>query len=51
MLKAMIQRLLRIRRAIRLKSDLRRIQRYWASKASGKGLLIEKDLERYLRRN
>lgn len=48
MLKAMIQCWLRIRRAIRLKSDLRRIQGYWSLKAKEKGIFVEKDVERYL---
>lgn len=47
MLKAMIRCLLRIRRAIRLKSDLRRIQGYWSLKAKEKGIFVEKDAERY----
>lgn len=50
MLKAVIQRLLRISRANRLKSELRRIQSYWSPKAKEKRFLFEKDLERYLER-
>lgn len=48
MLKAVIQRLLRIRRTNRLKSDLRRIQGYWNLKAKEKGVSVAKDVERYL---
>lgn len=48
MLKTMIQRLLRISRINRLKSDLRRIQGYWGLKAKEKGIFVEKDVERYL---
>ncbi len=51
MLKAVIQRLLRIRRTNRLKSDLRRIQGYWNLKAKEKELFTEKDVERYLHRS
>jgi hypothetical protein len=37
-------------RAGRLKGELRRIQDYWRKKAREKGLLTERDLERYLGR-
>jgi hypothetical protein len=37
-----------IARATRLKGELRGIQGYWSRKAKEKGVLTEKDLERYL---
>ena len=49
-LSAVIQDALRAARAARLKADLRGIQGYWSHKAKEKGLLTEKDLERYLRK-
>ncbi|MFQ5741678.1 MAG: ribbon-helix-helix protein, CopG family [Acidobacteriota bacterium] len=49
-LSAVIQDALRAARAARLKGELRTIQNYWSRKAKEKGLLTEKDLERYLRR-
>ena len=45
-----MQDALRAARASRLKADLRGIQGYWSRKAKEKGLLTEKDLERYLRK-
>lgn len=45
---AVIQDALRAARAARLKSELRGIQGYWSRKAKDKGILTEKDLERYL---
>jgi metal-responsive CopG/Arc/MetJ family transcriptional regulator len=49
-LSAMVQDALRVTRAARLKTELRGIQGYWSrkAKAKAKGLLTEKDLERYL---
>ncbi len=47
-LSAVIQDALRPTRATRLKGELRAIQDYWSRKAKEKGLLTEKDLERYL---
>lgn len=47
---AVIQDALRAARAARLKSELRGIQGYWSRKARDKGILTEKDLERYLRK-
>ncbi len=49
-LSAVIQDALRATRATRLKGELRAIQDYWSRKAKEKGLLTEKDLERYLSR-
>ncbi len=49
-LSAVIQDALRAARTTRLKTELRGIQGYWSRKAKEKGLLTEKDLERYLRR-
>ncbi len=45
-LSAVVQDVLR---TARLKTDLRGIQGYWSRKAKEKGLLTEKDMERYLR--
>ncbi|OGI44648.1 MAG: hypothetical protein A2637_04470 [Candidatus Muproteobacteria bacterium RIFCSPHIGHO2_01_FULL_65_16] len=49
-LSAVVQDALRATRAARLKAELRGIQGYWSRKAREKGLLSEKDLERYLRK-
>lgn len=49
-LSAVIQDALRASRAARLKRDLRGIQGYWRRKAKEKGILTEKELERFLRR-
>lgn len=49
-LSAVIQDALRATRAVRLKGELRAIQGFWSRKAKAKGILTEKDLERYLRR-
>ena len=49
-LSAVVQDALRATRAVRLKTELRGIQGYWSRKAKAKGLLTEKDLERYLRK-
>lgn len=49
-LSAVVQDALRASRAARLKGDLRAIQGYWSRKAKEKGILSEKDLERYVRR-
>lgn len=43
-----VQDALRLSRATRLKSELRSLQGYWSRKAKDKGILTEKDLERYL---
>jgi metal-responsive CopG/Arc/MetJ family transcriptional regulator len=47
-LSAVIQDALRAARASRLRGELRAIQGYWAGKAKAKGVLTEKDLERFL---
>lgn len=49
-LSAVVQDALRAARTSRLKTDLRGIQGHWSRKAREKGLLTEKDLERYLRK-
>ena len=47
-LSAVIQEALRLARRQRLCRDLRGIRRYWSRRAKEKGILSEKDLERYL---
>ena len=47
-LSAVVQDALRAARATRLKGELRGIQGFWRHKAKKKGVLTEKDLERYL---
>jgi predicted transcriptional regulator len=49
-LSAVVQDALRASRALRLRNELREIQGHWSRKAKEKGILSEKDLERYLRR-
>jgi len=49
-LSAVVQDALRATRAVRLKTELRGIQGYWSRIAKAKGLLTEKDLERFLRK-
>ena len=49
-LSAVVQDALRASRSARLKSELRALQGYWTRKAKEKGVLSEKDLNRYLRR-
>ena len=46
---AVIQDALRIARRERLKKEFYQIQNYWSRKAKEKGVLTEKDLERYLK--
>jgi predicted transcriptional regulator len=48
-LSAVIQEALRLARVERLKSEFRGVQGYWSRKAREKGILTEKDLERYLK--
>ena len=48
-LSAVIQDALRIARQERLKKEFRDMQGYWSRQAKDKGILTEKDLERYLR--
>jgi metal-responsive CopG/Arc/MetJ family transcriptional regulator len=48
-LSVVIQDALRLARKERLKKDFYQIQGYWSRKAKEKGILTEKDLERYLK--
>jgi len=48
-LSAVVQDALRITRKERLKKEFYQIQGYWSRKAKEKGILTEKDLEKYLR--
>ena len=45
---AVIQDALRVARRKRLKEEFYQIQNYWSRKAKERGVLTEKDLERYL---
>ena len=47
-LSAVVQEALRLARRQRLRRELRSIRGYWSRKAKEKGILSEKDLERYL---
>jgi len=49
-LSAVIQDALRLARQKRLKGEFRDMQGYWSGKAKEKGVLTEKDLERYLKK-
>lgn len=49
-LSAVLQDALRASRAARLKGELAAIQGHWSRKAKEKGILSEKDLQKYLRR-
>lgn len=49
-LSAVVQEALRTTRTLRLKNELRAVQGHWSRKAKDKGILSEKDLDRYLRR-
>ena len=49
-LSAVIQDALRLARRERMKNEFREMQGYWSKKAKDKGILTEKDLERYLRK-
>jgi predicted transcriptional regulator len=49
-LSAVIQDALRFARKERLKKEFCQIQDYWSCKAKEKGILTEKDLERYLKK-
>jgi metal-responsive CopG/Arc/MetJ family transcriptional regulator len=49
-LSAVIQDALRLARQERLKREFRDMQGYWSKKARERGILTEKDLERYLRK-
>ena len=48
-LSAVIQDALRLARKERVKKEFYQIQDYWSRKAKEKGILTEKDLERYLK--
>jgi metal-responsive CopG/Arc/MetJ family transcriptional regulator len=47
-LSAVIQEALRIAMMERLRKEFQQIQGYWSRKAREKGILTEKDLDRYL---
>ncbi len=49
-LSAVIQDALRLSRAERLKTQLRAAQDFWSRKAKRKGILTERELNRYLTR-
>jgi len=49
-LSAVIQDSIRMARKERLKRDFYQIQDYWSRMAKKKGILTEKDLERYLKK-
>lgn len=49
-LSAVIQDALRLARKERLKNEFYQIQDYWSRKAKEKGILTEKDLEKYLKK-
>jgi metal-responsive CopG/Arc/MetJ family transcriptional regulator len=49
-LSAVIQDALRLSRKERLKKEFYQIKDYWSRKAKEKGVLTEKDLERYLKK-
>lgn len=49
-LSGVIQDALRAARAARLKAEFRSIQGYWSRRAKEKGILTERQLERYLRK-
>ena len=46
---AIVQDAVRAARRERLKGEFRQIQGYWSEKAKEKGIVSEKDLERYLK--
>ncbi len=49
-LSAVVQDALRITRKERLKKEFYQIQDYWSRRAKEKGILTEKDLEKYLKK-
>lgn len=49
-LSAVIQDALRLARKERLKKEFYQIQDYWSRKAKEKGILTEKDLERFIKK-
>ena len=48
-LSAVVQDALRLARRERLRQEFSEVQGYWSRKARERGILTEKDLERYLR--
>ena len=48
-LSAVIQDALRLARKERIRKEFYQIQNYWSRKAKERGILTEKDLERYLK--
>ena len=46
---AVIQDALRLAKRARLKSEFYQVQNYWSRKAKEKGIITERDLERYLK--
>jgi metal-responsive CopG/Arc/MetJ family transcriptional regulator len=49
-LSAVIQDALRLARKERIKKEFYQIQDYWSRKAKEKGILTERDLDRYLKK-
>ncbi|GBD96647.1 MAG TPA: ribbon-helix-helix protein, CopG family [Nitrospirae bacterium] len=49
-LSVVIQDALRLARKERLKKGFKELQGYWSSKAKEKGILTEKDLQKYLKK-
>lgn len=49
-LSAVIQEALRLAHREKMKREFQGMQRYWSQKAKDKGILSEKDLDRYLRK-
>jgi hypothetical protein len=49
-LSAVVQEALRSARTARLKREFRGVQGYWSRRARARGILTEKELERYLRK-
>jgi len=47
---SVVQEAIRIARVERLKREFSVIQEYWSRKAKEKGILTEKDLERYMKK-
>lgn len=46
---SIVQDAIRFMRRERLKSEFHQLQNYWSRKAKERGILTEKDLERYLK--
>jgi len=49
-LSAVIQDALRLARREKMKKEFQGMQGYWSRRAKDKGILTEKDLERYLKK-